>query len=182
MGESGAPEPAGRRRHAVLWFRLVFYPAAAVIVALLLWSGRVTADGGEATAPEPELAEVLGETDEYEPIVLKFDDAGVLRSWDVRLEGSCDNGQADDHQWAPSDTGAPARIQRHGDRVEAVERTWLHHIGTSQTDHLEMTLRARVGPDRVTGLLRYTKRVEHDGAVTVLCSSPPVRFSASRDD
>ena len=159
-------------RRAQVIFRLLFYVGAGALIAVLLLV-RPDADADEDPSA---LREVHGETSDHEELVLKFDDAGVLRSWDVTLAGTCYGGGVDGIRWHPADNGAPARVVRRGDVIEAVEvRHNRDPVAGRSTIRVE--LRARVTADRVTGSFRYWKRRARGPRDERVCSSLPIDFS-----
>jgi hypothetical protein len=153
--------------------RIAFYLVAAAVIAGLLLA-RPSADADDADS----LHEVVGRTSDQQPLVLKFDDAGVLRSWEVTLRGTCDDGRADGIRWHPSDSGAPARVIRREDVVEAVE-VRRNETPVAGDSTIRVALRARVTGTRVRGVFRYVKQRTGSGQREPVCSSLPIGFSLS---
>jgi hypothetical protein len=160
------------KRRAPVILRLVMYVGAGALIAALLL-GRPDADADEDGS---SLREVLSETSDHGDLVLKFDDDGVLRSWDVKLDGTCYGGGVDGVRWHPADNGAPARVVRRGDVIEAVE---VRHNRDPVAGRItiRVALRARVTADRVTGSFRYWKRRAGGPRSERACSSLPIDFS-----
>jgi hypothetical protein len=155
------------------WVRVrivVYLIVGAAIAALLL--ARHSADAEKADA----LREVHGATSDGQPLVLRVDAAGVLRSWDVTLGGTCGDGRADGVHWHPSDSGAPARVVRRGDVVEAVEVRRNHDPVAGDT-RIRIAMNVRVTGGRAGGTFRYVKRRIGPGSRARVCSSRPIGFS-----
>ena len=170
-----AEEQSGRRARVIV--RLVFYAAAGALIAALLFL-RPDADA-DADSDGSSLRQVRSETSEHGDLVLKFDDDGVLRSWDVTLDGTCYGGGLDGIRWYPADNGAPARVVRRGDLIEAVEvRHNRDPVGGNST--IRVALRARTTDDRVSGTFRYWKRRARGPRDQRVCSSLPITFSVPR--
>jgi hypothetical protein len=164
--------------HVEMILRLVFYVAAAALIAgAFLWRPDAGADTSDPNDNGSGLREVSGETSEQGELILRFDADDVLRSWDVLLEGTCYGGAGavDGVRWYPSDNGAPARVVRHGDVVDAVEVR--HSDGAMGRSTLRVRLHARVTADRATGTFHYARRREGGPRDQRVCSSLPIRFS-----
>ena len=153
---------APRRR--MLVFRLVLYVVLAGIVTVVLLA--------RPQRGMPDLRLVRARTAAGGPLVLKLDDDGVLRSWDVWLRGRCADGTPDPMHWWPDDDGAPARFTRRGDTVDAVETGSSRYDDGTRTT-VVLRLHADVTKERATGTFRYSKRSDVEGS----CGAGPVAFA-----
>jgi hypothetical protein len=150
--------------------RLVFLAAAAGLVLLLL------ASRGEAE-PEDPIREVRGTTELGGDLVLKFDRAGgELRSFDVVLDGSCNDGRTVNIRWRPADNGAPARFVRHGKQVDAREES-ARSDAAGMRIHKVAVMRARVTDAGASGTFRFEQSFAYPGGPTIVCGSEPIGWS-----
>jgi hypothetical protein len=166
-------QPRGGRRNYLI-FRLAFYVLAGALVAALLVARH------HADEDASSLHEVRSETSEDGALVLKFDDHGVLRSWDVTLAGTCYGGGLDGVRWHPADSGAPARVVRRDDVLDAVE-VRRHRDPVAGPSTIRVALHARVTNDLAAGSFRYVKRRTRGPRNTRRCSSLPIRFFVPLD-
>jgi hypothetical protein len=156
-------------RRRLLLLRLGLYVVLGAVVALVLVS-RPHDDGVS------DLRRVVGSTETGQRLVLKLDDDGVLRSWDIWLHGRCFDGSLDALHWWPDDNGAPARFTRRGDVVDAVE-TGDDALANGTRVPVTVRLHARVTDRRATGTFRYGRGF----AGRPLCWSGPIPFAVALD-
>ena len=142
--------------------------AACAVAAVLIARG----DGDREDTARAGLRQVTAERGD---LVLKLDGRGVLRSWGLTVYGRCDDGTADGMQWLPADDGAPARVVRRGDVVQAVEvRRGVDDDGSRSRVRLE--LRARMAPREATVRVAYSARRDRPSGRRVYCGTPPQTF------
>ena len=140
--------------------RIAFYVFAGGILALLLAAKPFA-------AREAPFWSLHGKTDQYEPIKLRLDERGRIRTFTVSADLWCDVGTVL-WRWAPSEGGAPARFSGRGPRFRAVE---VHRRGPDRVDRL--VIQGTVSHRRASG----TREMSTEGGQAD-CKSDTVRWSA----
>ena len=160
---------ATRARRAFWTFRLLFYPAAAVAIAVLLL-GR-----GESSQSGPLLS---GQTLQGRPISMQLDGEGRPTFFDVHIVARCTQGQPWDSRWWPTD-GHRIRFDFGDSRLRARE-TIEKDLGLGVSAQGTFTIDARVnGTSAANGTLSHAIRVTSPGGAYT-CESGPVAFTAER--
>jgi hypothetical protein len=163
-------EGPGRRARRALWgFRLVFYPVAIAVGAILM-IGR-----GDAAAGEVPL---VGKTSQDASISVEVDGDGRPMGLDTQLTATCPNGHSYSVRWHEIESDA-VPFRRDGSRLWVMASLTMNYVD-GDVGRGVYTLEAQVGEDRVDGVLSFTEQVAGSDGKRWACASQPVGFTARR--
>ena len=149
-----------RARRAGRWVRIVFYPLAAVLAAVLLL-GRDEAAGAPVTTK-------FGSTNQSRQFEIGLDKDGRVATFDTTIVASCPSGRQIAMPWDPAD-GDPVRFKRDGDRLRVAEHG----------DGWELGLDARVtDKGGLRGKLKFVVHVKPKTRAPFDCTARGVTFFA----
>jgi hypothetical protein len=151
-----------RARRAGRWVRLAFYPAAAVLAAVLLL-GRDQAAGAPVTTK-------FGSTNQGRQFELGLDEKGRVATFDTHVIATCPSGRQVAMPWDPVD-GDPVPFERDGDRLRVTE----------SGDGWKLGLDARsTGKGGLRGKLTLVVHVRPKTRAPFDCTARGVTFFAGR--